>query len=137
MLNIIYLTIAFLQFHVVVSKKTVILTGANRGVGLATVKLLAQSNQYNIIAACRSESLAAKAFSKIKGRENILIQKLDLADLNSVKSFCDDIKKAKIPIDVLVCNAGVQFSGSGNVPTRTAQGILTSVHSFNMNTCDT
>lgn len=65
---------------------------------------------------------AANAFDKIEGKDNIIIRKLDLADLNSVQSFVTDIEKSSISVNVLACNAGIQLSGSGKVPQRTKQG---------------
>jgi protochlorophyllide reductase len=92
--------------------KTVIITGANSGVGFQATKLLAKSNEFNIIMACRNKEKAIIARDSIAiGKENVQVMQLDLADLNSVKSFSDSFKNQ--PIDCLVCNAGVQESTSG------------------------
>lgn len=94
----------------------------NYRIGLATTKILAATNEWNIIAACRSLENANQAISTIsKGKGNILVKQIDLADLRSVSAFSQDIIKANIPVDALVCNAGVQFTDS-KVPFRTAQG---------------
>lgn len=95
------------------SKKTCIITGANRGIGLAAVKQLAVTNEWNIIMACRSKDNIDMALRQItKGQANCFPEILDLADLDSVKSFCDRWKKSG-SIDVLACNAGIQQSTSG------------------------
>lgn len=92
--------------------KTVIITGANSGVGLTATKILASSNNYNVIMACRSIEKANIARDSISaGKENVQVMQLDLADLNSVKSFSIGLKNQVI--DCLVCNAGVQESTSG------------------------
>jgi len=63
-------------------KKNVIITGANSGIGLATVKNLCASGEYNVIMACRDVNKAKSVASKIRyGKENIEILPLDLADL--------------------------------------------------------
>ena len=92
--------------------KTVLITGANSGVGYAATKILAASNSYNVIMACRSPEKAFLARDKLgEYKNNVQVVKLDLADLNSVKDMCTSFKG--IPIDCIVCNAGVQESTSG------------------------
>jgi protochlorophyllide reductase len=51
----------------------------------------------------------------------VLIKELDLADLDSVNRFASEVKRAKVPVDCLTCNAGVQFTDS-KTPYRTKQG---------------
>ena len=38
---------------------------------------------------------------------NIVVKKLDLADLKSIKTFAEDILATESSIDYLVCNAGI------------------------------
>lgn len=107
-------------------KKTVVITGADRGIGLAATKLLAATNEWNIIAACRSPVKAESSFKREirddKQRINIEIRQLDLKDLNSVKFFSEKITKSNLAVDALVCNAGISLSGSGDIPSKTVQG---------------
>lgn len=94
------------------TKKTVVITGANSGVGFQATKQLANTNNWNVIMACRSREKAEAAKSSITvGNENVYILDMDLADLKSVKSFSSLL--ANTPIDVLVCNAGIQESTTG------------------------
>ena len=93
-------------------KKTVILTGANSGIGYATLKNLCASNDYNVIMACRDINKATISSSKVNNNNNIEIIPLDLADLNSVREFVSIIKSKKRVIDVLALNAGIQESES-------------------------
>lgn len=94
-----------------IGKKTVIITGANSGVGLAATKILAESGRWNIIMACRSRQKAIIARETIKkGIENVEIQDLDLADTVSIRNFA---KSCGRDVDVIACNAGVQESTSG------------------------
>ena len=94
------------------TKRTIIITGANSGIGYAAVKNLCASNDYNIIMACRDITKAQKAASRVNGKDNIEIMKLDLADLDSVRNFAKAIKTSKRTIDVLALNAGIQESES-------------------------
>ena len=101
-------------------KKTVIITGANRGIGFSAAKQLASTNDYTVIFACRSKERAQKALETLKsGAENIEIRELDLADLKSVRKFADSWGNK--PIDCLALNAGIQ-TGSTKIPMRSAQG---------------
>lgn len=88
----------------VAQRRTVIITGANRGIGLAAVKALAETNEWNIVMACRSLERAEIAKKSIKSNENIETCQLDLSDLTSVKKFVT--VWGSRPLHVLACNAG-------------------------------
>ena len=49
------------------------------------------------------------------GGDQVRVLYLDLARLNSVKTFCDNVVSDNDVIDVLICNAGVMFHGSETV----------------------
>ena len=109
-------------------RRTVIITGANSGVGFSATKQLAATNDWKIIMACRDLIKANKAKEQISvGKENLEIMELDLADLKSIAKFKQNLGDE--PVDCLVCNAGVQESTSGlggkeadAVALRTKQG---------------
>lgn len=107
------------------SKRTVIITGSNRGIGLSAARLLAASNEWQVVLACRSKDKAQAALKSIsKGNENIEIMQLDLSDLRSVKDFTRSWGSR--PIDCLALNAGIQ-TGSSGVPSRSKQGFESSI----------
>jgi NADP-dependent 3-hydroxy acid dehydrogenase YdfG len=83
--------------HAVV-QKTAIVTGASKGVGYATVKLLSESG-YKVIAVSRDLSLVSKLVS-----ENVEVYQLDITDEYSIKKFYE--KYQDITLDLLVNNAG-------------------------------
>lgn len=93
-----------------VKRRTVIVTGANRGIGLAAVKALSNTNEWNIVMACRSIEKADSARKLIKINEFIEICELDLSDLRSVKKFA--AMWGNRPLHVLACNAGLTDSAS-------------------------
>jgi NAD(P)-dependent dehydrogenase (short-subunit alcohol dehydrogenase family) len=91
------------------SGRVVVITGASSGIGLVTANKLIEKGA-TLIAAVRN---VAKARAVLNPKAQI--QELDLADLDSVKRFANNLNRS---IDVLVNNAGVMA-----IPlSRTAQG---------------
>jgi NADP-dependent 3-hydroxy acid dehydrogenase YdfG len=82
--------------------KTAIVTGASKGVGYATVKLLSE-NGYKVIAVSRDLSKISNLLS-----DNVEAYKLDITNENEIKLFHEKYKD--ITLDLLVNNAG---GGSG------------------------
>lgn len=96
--------------------KTVIITGANSGLGFnAAKKIAAQGNDFEVVLACRNLEKAQKAKEEIvevTGNKNILVMQLDTSSLQSVKDFADNYKKShNKPIYALLCNAGISGIG--------------------------
>ena len=89
--------------------KTVIITGANCGIGEATALELAKRHA-RVILACRnlpSAENAVKYIRRYTSNGELVVSQLDLASLTSVRDFCGKILAAEKHIDVLVNNAGV------------------------------
>ena len=79
-------------------KKNIIITGAGRGIGKATA-LLAASKGHSVIAISRN-------INTLRGIDNIQLYSVDLADKTAITSFCDELIKSDVSIDVLINNAG-------------------------------
>ena len=89
--------------------KTVIITGANTGLGKEVALDLAR-RQARVILACRSPEKGRKAVDEIRShvKEAVLVLKtLDLSSLASVRAFAGEILKEEERLDVLINNAGV------------------------------
>ncbi|KAM9798636.1 retinol dehydrogenase 14b [Neosynchiropus ocellatus] len=91
--------------------KTVIVTGANSGIGKALAAELLKL-QARVIMACRDRDSAAEAARDIQkesgeGHGEVVIKHLDLASLKSVRKFCEEIQEEEPKVDVLVNNAGL------------------------------
>lgn len=89
--------------------KTIIITGANTGVGFQTALDLAQRNG-RIILACRNDEKGEAAKSKIiqlTGNTSVVYRKLDLSLMSSVRAFVRVINREEKTVDILINNAGV------------------------------
>ncbi|KAJ8308133.1 hypothetical protein KUTeg_013007, partial [Tegillarca granosa] len=87
--------------------KTVIITGANTGIGRETALDLAGRGA-RVILACRDITKAERAAQNIMKQTqnpNVEIRVLDLASLSSVRSFAEKIKNTEEKLDILINNA--------------------------------
>ncbi|HET9142230.1 oxidoreductase [Actinophytocola sp.] len=81
--------------------RTVVVTGANSGIGAVAAGALARAGA-RVIIACRNTEKGAAAAAAMPGK--VEVRTLDLADLSSVRSFAGTITE---PLDILINNAGV------------------------------
>ena len=82
--------------------RTVLVTGANSGIGLAAASVLAARGAL-VILGCRDPLKAEAAQRQIAGTTEVL--QIDLSSLSSVRKAAESL--AGRPIDVLVNNAGI------------------------------
>ncbi|GAA5098993.1 oxidoreductase [Nocardia iowensis] len=80
--------------------RTFIVTGANSGLGAATVRALAGAGA-QVVLACRNVAKGEQVAAPLG--ERATVRQLDLADLASVRAFAEATDRA----DVLINNAGV------------------------------
>jgi len=91
-------------------KKTVIITGASSGLGLASATELAMTGEWRVIMACRDFAKAERLATERNFPEgSFTVLHLDLAANNSVRRFVAAFRDMKIPLDALVCNAACYF----------------------------
>ncbi|MGH3302144.1 MAG: SDR family oxidoreductase [Streptosporangiaceae bacterium] len=101
------------------SGRTFLVTGANTGIGLATVTDLARRGA-RVYLACRSGQKGAAAVAQVvaaTGSDEVRFLSLDLADLTSVSDCASAFLALDEPLHVLINNAGV-----GGTPGRTKDG---------------
>lgn len=84
--------------------RTVIVTGANSGLGLVTARELAGAGA-KVILAVRNTAKGDEAAAAITG--DVEVRKLDLQDLASIREFADGFSGSGDTVDVLVNNAGI------------------------------
>jgi NAD(P)-dependent dehydrogenase (short-subunit alcohol dehydrogenase family) len=81
--------------------RTVVITGANSGIGRAAARALA-ARDARVVLAVRSPDKGREAAATMAG--HVEVRWLDLTDLASVRAFAEDFAG---PVDVLINNAGV------------------------------
>lgn len=92
--------------------KTVIITGASRGIGAACARLFAK-NKYNLTLVGRNEEkLAAVKQECIKnGASSVITISQDLSRTNELHTIIDKTVESFGSIDVLINNAGTMKPG--------------------------
>lgn len=89
--------------------KTVLITGANTGIGKETAVDMARRGA-RVILACRDMERANKAAEEVKkrsGNDSVIVRKLDLASLQSIRQLAKDVLASEERLDVLINNAGI------------------------------
>lgn len=93
--------------------KTIIITGANSGLGLHTTSALSKLNA-KIIMACRDVTKAEEVKEKIQKssdfRGKLDIMPLDLSKTSSIRAFAREFLQKYDTIDILINNAGIMIS---------------------------
>lgn len=97
--------------------RTVVITGANSGIGLEAARELVTRGAH-VVLACRDTGKAETARRTLGGKGSTSIAQLDLTDLDSVESFAKRLADDHPVVNGLVCNAGVM----GGALALTAQG---------------
>jgi len=100
--------------------RVAIVTGANSGIGLETVRELARRNA-QVVLACRSQARADEALADIRAglpEARVEFMSLDLADLDQVGQFAAAYRERFDRLDLLINNAGVMIPPE----SRTKQG---------------
>lgn len=92
------------------SVERVLITGANRGIGIGIVNEYLKRGKVHVFATCRDIE-KAKDLRDIQhaAPENITIVELDLADASSIEQACAVITRAVDGLDVLINNAAMRF----------------------------
>src|SRR5882757_10581877 len=86
--------------------RSVLVTGASRGIGAATAHAFAAAGDRVAVHYGSSRSAAEAVLSKLPGSGHVLAH-ADLADPAAILSMVDDAASALGSIDVLVNNAGI------------------------------
>jgi retinol dehydrogenase 14 len=94
------------------SGKICIVTGSNSGIGKETALALVEMDA-TVIMVVRNQEKGQKALNEIvtqTGKHSVNLMLCDMSSMASVKSFAKEFKKKYNRLDVLVNNAGGEFS---------------------------
>lgn len=84
--------------------RTIVVTGCTSGIGQETMRVLALRGAH-VIGTARSLASGETACAAVEGHATPVV--LDLADFDSVVAASEAIRAFDVPVDALVCNAGV------------------------------
>lgn len=91
-------------------KKSVVITGASRGIGRATAKKFAENGYRVVIGYNKNKEKAELLAKELSKSTEVLALKVDLAKREEIDNFFMQIEKSFGKIDVFVNNAGIAKS---------------------------
>jgi len=86
------------------SSPTILITGSNRGVGLALAKEYA-GRGWNVIATCRTPAEATELNALAKANPKVIVEPLDVTQVATMRALA--ARYQGVPIDVLFNNAAI------------------------------
>lgn len=120
-------------------RTVVLVTGANAGLGLATIQALyAAPEAYELILGSRSATNGEKAVKEVQGGSKgnsattVWAVQLDLADDKSIESAFETVKERVGHVDVLVNNAGVLLDHNFEDGSQTWRQVLNTTFDVNL-----
>jgi NAD(P)-dependent dehydrogenase (short-subunit alcohol dehydrogenase family) len=88
-------------------QRTVIITGANSGIGKAAAKKFAAEG-HTVIMACRNPDKSHPVrdqIAKETGNERVYLEQVDMGSFESIRDFCRDYQAKYNELDILIQNA--------------------------------
>ncbi|XP_078512069.1 carbonyl reductase [NADPH] 1-like [Lissotriton helveticus] len=100
------------------STRVAVVTGGNKGIGLAIVRALCKQFKGDVYLTARDPKLGEASVKKLHEEEGLTshFHQLDITDLQSIRTLRDFMKKKYGGIDVLINNAGIAFKVADPTP---------------------
>jgi NAD(P)-dependent dehydrogenase (short-subunit alcohol dehydrogenase family) len=95
-------------------EKTVLITGANRGIGLGMVLLMA-GKDYRVFAGYREEARSERLFEKARQDGRILPVKVDVTRESDLRGLAETIASQTGHLDILINSAGINLGKAGQI----------------------
>ncbi|KAM3863258.1 carbonyl reductase [NADPH] 1-like [Diretmus argenteus] len=116
------------------STRVAVVTGSNKGIGLAIVKALCQQFKGNVYLMSRDSGRGQEAVEAL-GSEGLkpMFHQLDIDDLNSITTAAKYFKDKYGGVDVLINNAGIAFKGADTTPFATQAEVTLKTNFFATN----
>jgi NAD(P)-dependent dehydrogenase (short-subunit alcohol dehydrogenase family) len=92
--------------------RTALVTGCNAGIGYETMRVLAMRGAH-VLGTARSREKGEDACNSVAGQCTPLV--LELTDFDTVVACANQVQAMDVPLDIVVCNAGILFRDSRQV----------------------
>ena len=113
------------------SSKVAIVTGSNKGIGLAIVRSLCSKFDGDVYLTSRNEARGLEAMKQLESEGlKVKFHQFDIDDIKSIERLRDDIVAAYGGIDVLVNNAGIAFKVADTTPFSTQASVTLKTNYF-------
>ncbi|KAG8590980.1 hypothetical protein GDO81_006997 [Engystomops pustulosus] len=97
--------------------RVAVVTGGNKGVGLAIVRSLCKQFQGDVYLTARNPKLGEEAVKTLNNEGlSPLFHQLDINDRDSIRTLRDFLKEKYGGLDVLINNAGIRFKVADQTP---------------------
>jgi len=112
-------TIPQIPADVDLSGQTVLITGANSGMGLQSARLYAK-HKARVIFGVRNMEKGETAAQKIRDEfesAEIKVMRVDMESFEAIKIFVEDLEQTESRVDIAVLNAGICHYQTSKSPT--------------------
>ncbi|KAM3934654.1 carbonyl reductase [NADPH] 1-like [Leptodactylus fuscus] len=111
--------------------RVAVVTGSNKGIGLAVVRGLCKEFQGDVYLTARNPKLGEEAVQALN-KEGLcpLFHQLDINDPNSIRTLRDFLKEKYGGLDVLINNAGIAFKVADTTPFGTQAEVTLKTNFF-------
>ncbi|XP_019850605.1 PREDICTED: carbonyl reductase [NADPH] 1-like isoform X1 [Amphimedon queenslandica] len=100
------------------SKRVAVVTGSNKGIGLAIVRSLCKKFDGDVILTSRDEGRGKEAVKQLKEKESLnpVYHQLDITNAQSIEGLVTFVKDTYGGLDVLINNAGIAYKSASTAP---------------------